>query len=1023
MKTLLSYAQRLILAWILCQSATLHAAATFTPNSQPTGWVGEVDVSSFDFTDGTQTIYKGDYINGSWSGNLSAFPVDSQGTVNFVAERWNNGVADNLDAQNYDTGRIIFTMKSDGTKIPFRWASLGTTQQSALGTATVGPTVLNYIRGDRSNENPSGSKFRARTHVLGDIIHSRPLFIDDATNPRVYVGANDGMLHAFDANSGNEVFAYVPSFFISPVAATSFSQVNALKVDPYVHNYFVDASPNARTVTISGATKTILVGGVGAGGKGLYALDITDPTATTESAAAAKILWEITPTTVNNASSTAYADLGHTYGVPVIAKLSDGTWAAIVGNGYNNAGSYQAVLYIINLTTGAKIAGIATSVSGTSAANPNGLSSPTAITLPTNTNGTVDYVYAGDINGNLWKFDLRNIASPTVAKLYTTNPAQAITGRPVVSLHPNSSYMVNFATGRMFTSADATDTTAYYAYGLWDNGTTIADANIVSQTLTAKTWTGTGGFNYSVRVSSSNTVDYTLATPKQGWKMALPAGERVVGDGGLVTNGRYVFASTNPTIAHAAVSGVAQPQGDNWLNEVVFTTGGGGSSPVFDLDANLMLDDNDRVRASSGTAAQTGETGVPVSRYIVSGVMSQPIVARLESLSETYFNTNPDISATSSSSSGGGVSNGHFDFDIYYPTCTASASSYKCGKNTHVHQYDDKYNVTGVDMQNASSTAFNLVNAIASTTTKFKILVANQYLSPAVQLKIGDSSAAYVQVKDIQTSGTPALNTTTNAFSNSLTVYSRGGTTGTTQLANLYMNMPLDAFAAKDWQGIGFTQVGLIPTATGCVHANQVGYTDSGVTALLPYGNLWMNGALTIQIIKDTTPDSAIRLESTAGNVKLGYRLKSDATSQGYQLAEYTVFWHHPNGKCYGDSGWGTTAAIAYPDSASSPSASAVAPGSDDPTGGTFSGTGGSVGGTGTGGSSSGPTSTVTYTFADGSSVTQTTTKNADGSVTVTRVYSFGGTETFVIPPSSGGRQADTRAKTGRVSWREAIRP
>ena len=165
----------------------------------------------------------------------------------------------------------------------------------------------------------------------------------------------------------------------------------------------------------------------------------------------------------------------------------------------------------------------------------------------------------------------------------------------------------------------------------------------MSQTLTAKTWTASGGFNYDVRVSSSNAVDYGAATPKQGWKLALPAGERVVGDGGLVTNGRYVFASTNPTIVHAPVDGVAQPQGDNWLNEVEFTTGGGGNGPLFDLDANLTLDDDDRVRASAAPLAQAGPTGIPVSRYIVPGVMSQPIVARLDTLSETYFNTNPDL--------------------------------------------------------------------------------------------------------------------------------------------------------------------------------------------------------------------------------------------------------------------------------------------------------------------------------------------------------------------------------------------
>ena len=505
MKTLRSIAPRLILACLLAPSAMVLAAPTFVPNSQPTGWVAEVDVSSFDFSAGGQTIYKPDFIRANWSGNLYAFPVSATGAIDFVDERWDNGVADNLDAQNYNTGRFIATMKSDGSKIPFRWASLGSTQQTALGTATLGPKVLDYVRGDRSNESPAGALYRIRASALGDIVHSRPLFVDNAdiTRRRVYVGANDGMLHAFNAATGNEVFAYVPSMLIPTLPA--------LTVNPYVHNYYVDASPNAREVDISGK-KTILVGGLGAGGKGLYALNITDPTAADEAAVASKILWEITPTTINNGASASYADLGHTYGTPLIVKLSDGTWAAIVGNGYNNAGSYQAVLYVINLATGVKIAGITATVAGVSAASPNGLSSPAGVDA--DGDGKVDYVYAGDINGNMWKFDLRTIASPVVTKLYTTSPAQPITGRPAVSLHASGGYMINFATGQMFTSADALDaTTVYYAYGIRDNGTTIADANIVSQTLTAKSWTATGGFNYAVRVSSSIAVNYSASPP------------------------------------------------------------------------------------------------------------------------------------------------------------------------------------------------------------------------------------------------------------------------------------------------------------------------------------------------------------------------------------------------------------------------------------------------------------------------------------------------------------------------------
>jgi Tfp pilus tip-associated adhesin PilY1 len=563
------------------------------------------------------------------------------------------------------------------------------------------------------------------------------------------------------------------------------------------------------------------VGGVGAGGKGLYALNISDPAAPTDDAgAASKIMWEITPTTINNTASASYSELGYTYGIPVIGKTPDGAWVAIVGNGYNNQGLNQAVLYVINLADGTLKAAIPTSSpQATSDANPNGLSSPTAI--DTNYDGKIDYVYAGDINGNMWKF-----THMTVSRLYTTNPPPPITGRPAVSLHPLGGYMVNFATGRMFTSADATDTTAYYAYGIRDSGTLPipTDTNIVSQTLIPKTWTATGGFNYAVRVSSSNAVDY--AAGKQGWKLQLPAGERVVGDGGLVTNRRFIFASTNPTIPHPPTGGVDHPQGDNWLNEVDFTTGGGGTSPQFDLDANFTLDDGDRVRGAGGVDPQAGPTGIPVSRYIVSGVMSQPIVARLQSLSQTYFNTNPDYVSSPAPPGDPGVSGGHFDFDIYYGLCTVSSSSYSCANKLHVHEYDDKFDVTGVNMLDPSLPAFNILNAIPSGATQFKILMSNQKYSPAVKFLVGGATGVPVT----------SYETTAGVTMASRTTYTRttDAVPATVDLGSFTLALPLDAFQSKDWAGTGDVRAGLVPTVTGCVHATRCGDHRTGP---------WMNGA------------------------------------------------------------------------------------------------------------------------------------------------------------------------------------
>ena len=183
---------RLLAIVLVASAGTLFATATFTPASQPNGWVAQSDVSDYDLSSGAETVYQSDYELQYYSGNLYAYPVNASGFIDKAAERWTGGAADNITAQDYNTGRIIFTLKSDGTRIPFRWASLAAAQQSTLGSSTTGPKILDFVRGDRSNETPNGAKFRARSGVLGDMIHSRPYYVEGTTLSTVYVGAIDG---------------------------------------------------------------------------------------------------------------------------------------------------------------------------------------------------------------------------------------------------------------------------------------------------------------------------------------------------------------------------------------------------------------------------------------------------------------------------------------------------------------------------------------------------------------------------------------------------------------------------------------------------------------------------------------------------------------------------------------------------------------------------------------------------------------------------------------------------------------
>ena len=430
----------LVLISSLLMTITVHADNPFTPDSQPTGWLSTPVVSDFDVSDGNQHFFRIAFYKDTWSGNIFAHDVTTQGVIDADDGPWGGVIltsaAIKLDATNWDTGRIIATNGGG-----FRWGTLNADEKAALEGDE---DVLKYVRGDRSNEEPNGESWRKREFVMGDVLHSNIVMWENNTQKSLFVGANDGMLHAIDATTGNERWAYVPSMIIPKLAS--------LKTKPYVHTHYVDGSIQVANITVSNSQKTYLVGALGAGGKGLYALDVTNHAAATEDALASKVLWEITP---NN----SFPDLGYTYGTPQFARLPNGTAVVIFGNGYMSD-TGKATLYVVNATTGALISAIATNA-GT-AASPNGLSSPTL--WDTTGDGRPEVAYAGDLDGKVWKFDLVN---NTASLLYTTNPAQSITSAPAVSFHPLGGQMVNFATGRMLSSGDSTDPSVHYVYGVW----------------------------------------------------------------------------------------------------------------------------------------------------------------------------------------------------------------------------------------------------------------------------------------------------------------------------------------------------------------------------------------------------------------------------------------------------------------------------------------------------------------------------------------------------------------------------
>jgi len=592
-------------------------------------------------------VYLALFNSEQWDGDIEAYQLDSlTGAIN-GSRSWSAASA--LANDNPDTRTIMTYDGSDG--IAFRWSSLTTAQQNDLQTGTTGSLEsadagqarLGYIRGDRNCETSSGvacsgyssftsNSLRDRASRLGDIVHSAPVYVGaplanyPATAPFptglgetyadfknnkatrsgvVYVGSNDGMVHGFSEGSGSEVLAYIPSMLFS---TTNGEGLHYLTDPAYGHSNYVDIEPTASdayiktSVTGSTGWKTILIGGLRGGGKGLYALDVTS-SSFSESSAADTVMWEFT-----------HEDLGYSYSRPsIVLRETTGTsgeWVAVVGNGYNSSSQdlagnnyydsqcpYQAALFVIDLEGGidgswytSEFDEICTGVG--SASDPNGLSTPAVV--DTDNDGAADRAYAGDLHGNLWVFDLTG-NTPTVAysqgntptPLFTTPSGQAITLQPEVTLNkavdttnsnaPNG--LVLFGSGQYLVSSDITDTTSHAFYGVWDHGSkSLTVSNLVQQSITTSS---------GVRLITAQTVDYSNGD--EGWYFTLPVtGERVVNDP-LIRDDIVLFTTTIPD-NDPCLGG-----GSGWLMAVDIQTGGPATDTAFDINGDGVVDSNDQI--------------------------------------------------------------------------------------------------------------------------------------------------------------------------------------------------------------------------------------------------------------------------------------------------------------------------------------------------------------------------------------------------------------------------------------------
>ncbi|MEH6357815.1 MAG: PilC/PilY family type IV pilus protein [Pseudomonadales bacterium] len=653
--------------------SSLDAAITDIQTRE--GTAAAVSFNSSIIGSGTQ-VYQANFNSAGWHGNLRAFGLSAGGVL---TSAWD--AASKLDARDLvSKPRQIVTY--NGTKgVPFAWPASYVTPNAntemsgtqiadllvnaptplAVGTSTThGQNLVKYLRGDAVNEGAVAGKFRLRNgHRLGDIVHSSPVFVgapniqfpDDIEGPSnlystfkttwknragiTYIGANDGMLHAFDTSplpsttAGDEVFAYMPGLVFS---AASGAGLHALAEQAYNHRYYVDLSPSVADVFINGAWKTVLLGGLRGGGKGIFALDITNPASLKESTAAAVPLWEFT-----------HADLGDTFSEIQFARLANDKWAAIFGNGYNNEGDGTAKLFIVYLDgslppviipTGA--GKLVNSSCNDAGSDCNGLSTPVLADLNGDVN--IDRVYAGDLQGNMWAFDLSD-PSPSnwavASQDLSGNPMpvfqactsatcvsggkavnrQPITAKPTVTRHPRKNslitapnVMVYFGTGQYLTTTDNSSSAQQSYYGVWDGGTyglsarttPLKRADLVTQVHT-EVPAGIG-----TRTGTSYTVNYdpSAVNTEYGWMIDLADSKERSVVNTTVLGSVLFFNTLVPSSASCSGGGYG------WRMFVDTLTGGEPGFPLFDLDNDGDFS-NDTVISGSKTV------GIPAATTFI----------------------------------------------------------------------------------------------------------------------------------------------------------------------------------------------------------------------------------------------------------------------------------------------------------------------------------------------------------------------------------------------------------------------
>ncbi len=672
-------------------------------------------------------IYRSTFNSGGWSGDVQAFHIDNAGAVGTTAaweasaklpghtERRILTFTDGLQADgttestsNSRSGTVFVAASGSDFASNFSSAQRDLLNRDATGISDGnGIARVNYLRGDPTNDG-AGLGFRSRASLLGDMVNSNPLHVGvpavglsgngynafaesiKGRKPVVYVGANDGMLHGYDASvdpddglatedAGTELIAYVPS--------SIYGKLSKLTSSSYSHQYYVDGSPVASEACFSDCDsgtdpvwKTVLVGGLNAGGQGIYALDVTDPSTFATADPSDIVLWEFTDKDDPN--------LGYTFSKPVIRKMNNGKWAVVFGNGFNSTANDghasttgHSYLYVLFVTgpTGAgntwqlgtdyyrielKQPPISSVVPSLPLSPASGLGSVAAV--DSDVDGMADLVYGGDRYGNIWKIDVSSedpddwksafddgSADENPLPLFTTSDgattptAQQITTGVEVSRHPNGGFMVFVGTGSYI---DVTDPLSPFQtqtyYGLWDKNdeakTRITSRSSLQKQKVLDTVTTTSGDTYYVQsrcepnysddvlAGGNVTVPWCPSTigatsnlaPQLGWVFDLPSrGERVVSDRPLLEAGVLTFTTLTPSDDPCTGNTVGREY------DLSYLTGGAMTTSVFDINGDGIINASDyfSITVVSSSGVSTTYQAPASGRLLRGGASDSPV--------------------------------------------------------------------------------------------------------------------------------------------------------------------------------------------------------------------------------------------------------------------------------------------------------------------------------------------------------------------------------------------------------------